>query len=83
MIMANKESTLMVMPTLEAKMNIPRKATGKPKATQNANLVFKNNERKIKTNTIPIAAFSANSRVLWSNVTEASLTTLSLRFGYF
>ena len=39
-------------------MNIPKKATGNPKATQNANLVFKKRDKNINTKIIPTMAFS-------------------------
>ena len=51
----------MVTPNCAAKINIPKNEIGKPKATQNANLTFKNNAKKNNTKRIPITPFSNNN----------------------
>jgi hypothetical protein len=43
---------------------MPKNEMGKPNATQKAKRVFKNNDKNIKTNSIPITAFSVKSSVL-------------------
>ena len=53
MIIPNKETTLMVTLKNPANMNIPKKAKGKPKATQKANLGLRKRARKISTRIIP------------------------------
>ncbi len=64
-------------------MNIPKNATGNPKATQKANLVFRKRLRKMSTRTIPIIAFSVRSSVRCTNVLERSETTLNCTLLYF
>ncbi len=63
MIIPNKESTLIVTPAKGATTNIPKKATGSPKATQKANLVFKKSDKNTKTKIIPMMAFSVSNSV--------------------
>ena len=62
-IIPKRESTLIVTPNRGAKINIPKNEIGRPKATQKASRVFKNKERKIKTNSIPCNAFFMSSWV--------------------
>ncbi len=82
-IMPKRDSTFMVTSKYPAKTNIPKNATGSPKATQNANLVLRKRERKIKTRIIPMIAFSVNNCVRWTNVVERSETTSSCTLLYF
>ena len=53
----------MVMLKYPANINIPKKATGNPAATQNANLGRKNNDKNNITNNIPCHAFLNNNSV--------------------
>ena len=73
----------MVTSNCAAKINIPKKAIGNPKATQIANLKFKNNAKKKSTKSIPTTPFSTKSFVLPFNVIEASLETFNCTFCYF
>ena len=47
-----------------SKISIPRNEIGNPKATQKASLMFRNRERKIRTNNIPNPPFSSKRFVL-------------------
>ena len=76
-IIPKSDNTLMVTLNCAAKINIPKKATGKPKATQIAKRKFKNNAKKKSTNRIPTTPFSINNFVLPFNVIEASLETFN------
>ena len=62
-IIPNNDKTLIVIPSIGAKTNIPKKEIGSPAATQKASFGFKNNDRKNKTNNTPINPFSANNLV--------------------
>ena len=53
MIIPKVDSTFIVSPKIGANINIPKKETGSPKATQKAILEFKNIERKSSTRSIP------------------------------
>ena len=64
-------------------MNIPKKATGKPKATQNAKRVFKNIDKKSNTNNIPTIAFSVSNAVRWFSVMDRSRITFSCTLLFF
>ena len=77
MIIPKSDKTLMVTPNCAAKTNIPKNATGNPKATQIANLKFKNNARKNNTNKMPEIAFLVKSQVLSFKVILLSLVTLN------
>ncbi len=66
-----------------ANTNIPKNATGRPKATQKANRVFKKRERKINTKIIPMMAFSVNNWVRCTKVVDWSETMSSLTLLYF
>ena len=44
-IIPNSDNTFMVTSKKPAKINIPKKEIGNPKATQNASLVFKNKDK--------------------------------------
>ena len=83
MIIPKRESTLMVTLNMGAKTNIPKKAIGSPKATQNANLVFKKRDRNTKTRIIPTMAFSVSNWVRWVNVVERSSMTSNRTLVYF
>ena len=76
-IIPNKDKTLIVTPNCAAKINIPKKDIGKPKATQNAKRKFKNNAKKKSTKSIPEIAFLVNNQVLSFKVVLLSLVTFN------
>ena len=82
-IIPKRDKTLMVTLKYPANMNIPKNAIGKPNATQKAKRVFKNNDKNIRTNSIPIMAFSVKSSVLCTKVVDKSLTTFNSTLLYF
>ena len=63
-IIPNNDIKLIVISNSPAKISIPKKDIGKPNATQNASLIFKNKERNIRTSKIPKPPFSSNRFVL-------------------
>ena len=67
----------MVTPNCAAKINIPKKEIGKPKATQKANRKFKKRAKKKRTRSIPEIAFLAKSAVLSFKVMLKSRVTLN------
>ena len=66
-----------------AKTNMPKKATGRPKATQKAKRVFKNSDRKINTKIIPTIAFSVKRAVRCVKVIDRSLITFIVTLLFF
>ena len=58
---ANRLNMLMDTPTISNGMtsNVPKKHTGSPTITQNANLILRNNESTKKTNSAPKNMFSS------------------------
>ena len=69
-IIPNKDIKLIVMSNSPAKISIPKNEIGILKATQNANRIFRNNDKKIKTKKIPIPPFSKRRFVLCFNAIE-------------
>ena len=67
----------MVTPNCAAKINIPKKEIGNPKATQKASLKFKKSAKKKSTKRIPEIAFLAKRVVLSFNVILKSRVTLN------
>ena len=67
----------MVTPNCEAKINMPKKAIGKPNATQIANLKFKKSAKKNSTSSIPEIAFFVSNQVLSFSVVLRSLVTFN------
>ena len=63
-IIPKRERTLMVTSKYPAKINIPKKEIGNPKATQNARRVLRNKDKKINTKNTPMRAFSESNCVL-------------------
>ena len=63
-IIPKRDIKLIVISNSPAKMNIPKNEIGILKATQKANLIFKNRDRKINTRKIPIPPFSSRRFVL-------------------
>ncbi len=76
-IIPKSDKTLMVTLNCEAKINIPKKAIGKPKATQIAKRTFRKSAKKKSTNKIPTIPFSINNFVLPFKVSLLSLVTFN------
>ena len=70
----------MVTLNCAAKINIPKNAIGKPKATHKAKRKFKNSAKKKSTNKIPTIPFSINNFVLPFKEIEESLEIFSCTF---
>ena len=60
-IIPNKLVTLMVTPSMSAKMNMPANDTGMASATQKARRMFKNKASKKTTSRKPITPLLTNS----------------------
>ena len=71
-IIPNKLMTLMVTPSMPAKMNIPANDTGMASATQNANRMFKNNASRITTSRKPTTPLFTSKSIRWFRTTELS-----------
>ena len=80
-IIPKVDNTLIVSPKIGANINIPKKETGRPKATQKAILEFKKIERNSSTKSIPWNIFFANSSVRSVRVMEASFKTSNFIFS--
>ena len=63
-IIPNKDIKFIVISNSPANINIPKKEIGILKATQNANLILRKSDKKIKTKNIPIPPFSRSKLVL-------------------
>ncbi len=68
----------MVTPLRLAKINMPRKETGKPAATQNAMRGLRNMDKNIRTSIIPEIPLFTNSFLRAFNTTDISLVTVSV-----
>ena len=71
-IIPNKLMTLMVTPSMPAKMNMPANDTGMASATQNAKRMFKNNANNMTTSKNPTTPLLTNSSMRWFRTTERS-----------
>ena len=69
-IIPKRDMILIVMLKFPANISIPRKEIGRPKATQKANLVFKNSDNNPKTRRIPKPPFSRRRLVLCLKTSE-------------
>ena len=69
-IIPKSDIRFIVMSNSPANISIPKNEIGILNATQNANLIFKNNERKISTRKIPIPPFSKSKFVLCCKAIE-------------
>ena len=71
-IIPNKLMTLIVTPSIPAKMNMPANDTGMASATQNASRMFKNSANKITTNKKPTTPLFTSKSIRWLSTTELS-----------
>ena len=61
MIIPNNDKTLIVTPNFPARINIPKKEMGNPKATQKAKEGRRNMDKNIITKMIPTPPFSISN----------------------
>ena len=71
-IIPNKLMTLMVTPSMPAKMNMPANDTGMASATQNARRMFKNNASKKTTSRNPTTPLLTSKSMRWFKMTDRS-----------